>query len=130
MADFEDEDFRGAVFQACAMADVTFDDVNMANSVFVNTTLHRAKFTDLDLSAAAIDQANAARVTVQRSTLANATFDDVDMSDCAFTNVNLQRAKFTDVNLSGVVIDDANIAGLTILGHDIQALIDAELARK
>ncbi|WP_420382977.1 pentapeptide repeat-containing protein [Novosphingobium sp.] len=122
----DDEDFRGTVFQACAMADVTFDDVNMEGGSFVNTTMTRARFTDLDLSSMKLDQINAQRAAVQRSTLQYATIDDVDMSDTVFTNVNLQRAKFRDINLSGVVIDDANIEGLTIMGHDIQALIAAK----
>jgi len=57
-------------------------------------------------------------------------FDDVDLSQARFTNVNLRGARFVDVDLSGVAIDDANIDGLTILGHDIQALIRAEIARR
>jgi hypothetical protein len=32
--------------------------------------------------------------------------------------------------MKGVTIEDANIDGLTILVHDIQALIKAEIARK
>ncbi len=39
-------------------------------------------------------------------------------------------SRLSDVNLRGVTIDDANIAGRTIFGHDIQALIRAELARR
>jgi hypothetical protein len=40
-----------------------------------------------------------------------------------------QYAKFANVDLSAVAIDDANIDGLKIFGHDIQALIRAELRR-
>ena len=62
-------------------------------------------------------------------TAAHAKFENVNLADCAFSNVNLKGAKFHDVNLSGVTIDDANIDGLTIFGHDIAALIRAEMKR-
>jgi uncharacterized protein YjbI with pentapeptide repeats len=62
--------------------------------------------------------------------MARAVFDDVNLSGAVFANVSLAGAKFSDVNMKGVVIEDANIEGLTIFGHDILALIKAELARK
>jgi uncharacterized protein YjbI with pentapeptide repeats len=62
--------------------------------------------------------------------LAGASLDDVDLSDSVFSNSNLRRARFTNINLAELEIDDANIDGLKIFGHDIQALIRAELARK
>lgn len=62
--------------------------------------------------------------------LAGARFDDVDLSGAVVDNVNLRGATFADVNLSGVRVENANIDGLTIFGHDIQALIRAELARR
>ena len=62
--------------------------------------------------------------------MACASFDDIDLSAAAFTNVNLAGTTLHNINLQGVTITDANITGLTIAGHDIQALIRAEIARK
>ena len=62
--------------------------------------------------------------------LARSTFTDVNLSGAVFSNATLRQARFTNVDLSGVTIDDANIEGLTIFGHDIQALIRAQIARQ
>ena len=62
--------------------------------------------------------------------MAKTTFDDVKLSDSEFKNVDLRRVRFEDVNLAGVTITNANIDGLTILGHDVQALIRAEVSRR
>jgi uncharacterized protein YjbI with pentapeptide repeats len=62
--------------------------------------------------------------------LARTRFDDVNLSESVFADVNLQRARFANVNLTDASIDDAKIDGLTILGYDISALIQAEVARR
>jgi len=62
--------------------------------------------------------------------MAKTTFDDVKLADSEFKNVDLRRVRFEDVNLAGVTITNANIDGLTILGHDVQALIRAEISRR
>jgi catechol 2,3-dioxygenase-like lactoylglutathione lyase family enzyme len=64
------------------------------------------------------------------SSLANSTFDKIDLSETRFTGVNFRQARLTNVDLSAVVIEDARIDGLTILGHDVQTLIKAEIARR
>jgi uncharacterized protein YjbI with pentapeptide repeats len=56
-------------------------------------------------------------------------FDDVNLSGSIFTDVNLRGATLDNVNLTGVSVTDANIEGLTIFGHDIQALLRAEITR-
>ena len=69
--------------------------------------------------------------TVSRDcALARARFDDVNLSEAVFDDVNLQRARFTNINLKDASIDDARIDGHTILGCDISALIQAEVARR
>jgi len=62
--------------------------------------------------------------------LANAAFKNVNLSQSSFSDVSLKGARLTNVNLYDVTITNANIDGLTIFGHDIQALIRAELKRK
>ncbi len=62
--------------------------------------------------------------------LAGARFEDADLGGAVFANASLKGARLSNVNLAGVAIEDANIDGLTIFGHDIQALIRAELARR
>jgi catechol 2,3-dioxygenase-like lactoylglutathione lyase family enzyme len=62
--------------------------------------------------------------------LAGARFEDADFSGAVFSNASLKGARLENVSLAGVSIDNANIDGLTIFGHDIQALIRAELARR
>ena len=61
--------------------------------------------------------------------MARSRFDDVRLSASHFTDVDLRDARLDDVNLAGVSITNANIEGLTIFGHDIRALIRAEIAR-
>ena len=62
--------------------------------------------------------------------LARARFEEADLSGAVFANTSLKGARLENVSLAGVSIDNANIDGLTIFGHDIQALIRAELARR
>ncbi len=57
-------------------------------------------------------------------------FESQSLNGAAFSNANLQGCVFTDVNLTDVSIDNAKIDGLTIFGHDIRALIQAEIARR
>ena len=68
--------------------------------------------------------------TFEDCSMKRCRFDNVDLSICTFEDANLARAKFNDVNMSGVAITNANIDGLTIFGHDIRALIEAEVARR
>lgn len=62
--------------------------------------------------------------------MARTRFEDVDLGGALFSNVRLARARLENIDLSGAIIDHANIDGLTIFGHDVQALIRAEIARR
>ena len=84
------------------------------------TMSEQKRFEDQDLR----------KVVFKDCRMAGAGFDDVDLSETVFSNANLHGARFTNVNLTGVEIEDANIDGLKIFGHDIHALIRAELARR
>ena len=66
----------------------------------------------------------------QNCSMRRSQFQDVDLSGAVFTDVNLRAARFNNINLAGVVVTDANIDGLVIHGHDILALIKAEIARR
>src|SRR5512137_971855 len=68
------------------------------------------------------------------------TFEDRDMSGVIFRNVNLGGAVFEDVNLAeGVIrnanltnfrIEDAYIKGMTVMGFNVEQMIEAELDRR
>lgn len=98
--EFEHQHMDGTLFRDCSMARSKYEDINLSDSTFLDCSMARSKY------------------------------EDINLSDSVFSKVDLRRAKLTNVNLAGVLIEDANIDGLTIFGHDVQALIRAEIARK
>jgi hypothetical protein len=62
--------------------------------------------------------------------LGGAVFNYVNLGGAVFDDVNLRGATIHNVNLSNVSIDDANVKGMTIFGIRVDQLIEAELDRR
>ncbi|MCL4504848.1 MAG: DinB family protein [Chloroflexi bacterium] len=62
--------------------------------------------------------------------LGGAVFDNVNLAGASFNNINFAGAKIRDANLQNMAIEDANLTGFTVMGVNIEPLIEAELDRR
>ncbi|WP_207394575.1 pentapeptide repeat-containing protein [Bremerella alba] len=113
-ASFERAKLIGANFTQADAAGANFHRANLADLIFEETCLDRAKLTEADLNYANLQNASLKKAEFQRANLHGATAHGADCEGADFTAAILRQANLGNCNLRGtrgLLLDQTFVSG-------------------
>jgi uncharacterized protein YjbI with pentapeptide repeats len=117
-ANFNEGDFRTALFEGCILTDSSFFRARLARANFSEATLGGSNFNQTDLRRASFYRSTSPKCWFRRSNMVGTNLTLTDLTECSFDGARIINCTFGQARLGGATFDGIRIRGGEYFGVD------------
>ena len=106
---FERTSFRNAQLEELRLTDVSLEECDLANAIWLKTTLTRVEMVDCRLLGFRANEADVQHMVFRNCNISLAQFRFAKFKSVRFEKCNLQNADFYQSDLRGVIFDNCDL---------------------